>query len=330
MHTNNILLFLPLLSLLLSHLPHTLATADPSSTSAAASAALKTLNVKHPLEYASKSLFAPLSTPQLLLRGAALRIASDLTGGTPLENLKTKLNLNPKSKPGCDTIKTLKQITAPTKENPPLKLFGKSTPFSLCPLYVGSTSRLLEGSLIGSLFLTSSTITKRSCLKAGLGPLQSSFVSGIAGGIGQCIVMIPSSNIMTNCVKNNLTFKKSVTQIYENEGLPGFWKSSGTLLIRQSTNWSSRTTLTSLFRKPLRQFGLPGEIGSGLLSGIFSSWNTPIEGLRIEMQSTGNKSYEDSWEKVKEKGIWRGVDVRMMQAGWQTVWMVVVPNVMGV
>lgn len=48
------------------------------------------------------------------------------------------------------------------------------------------------------------------------------------------------------------------------------------------------------------------------------------------MQSTGNKSYKDSWEKVKEKGIWRGVDVRMIQAGWQTVWMVVVPNVMGV
>ena len=35
-----------------------------------------------------------------------------------------------------------------------------------------------------------------------------------------------------------------------------------------------------------------------------------------------------SWEKAKEKGLWKGVDVRMAQAGWQTVWMVVVPSLM--
>ena len=48
----------------------------------------------------------------------------------------------------------------------------------------------------------------------------------------------------------------------------------------------------------------------------------------INTSSFATRFARRSWEKAKEKGLWRGVDVRMAQAGWQTVWMVVVPSLM--
>ncbi|GMI14737.1 hypothetical protein TrVE_jg7311 [Triparma verrucosa] len=290
-------------------------SASAASAASAASEALKTLNIKHPIEYATKmKLFKPLTTPQVLLRGACLRIASDLTGGLPLENLKTTLNLNTTSVPFKSTLPTLRTLTSSPSFLPHLP-----------PLYCGYKSRLIESSLIGSLFLLTSSTTRRATRN--FNPITSSFISGISGGLGQCIIMIPSTNIMTTIVDEKINFGQAVKRIYDENGLGGFWRSSGTLAVRQASNWSSRTTFTALLRPTFGRFGMGGEVAAGLVAGVLSCWNTPVETLRIEMQSC-KKGYKESWEKAKEKGLWRGVDVRMAQAGWQTVWMVVVPSLM--
>jgi hypothetical protein len=67
--------------------------------------------------------------------------------------------------------------------------------------------------------------------------------------------------------------------------------------------------------------------------------NTPIETMRVLMQrdvSMGNtaKPLSHYWNAVVEEsgyqGLFRGVSPRGIQAIWQTVFMVVVPNMMGI
>ena len=81
-----------------------------------------------------------------------------------------------------------------------------------------------------------------------------------------------------------------------------------------------------------------GEIGSGIIGGIGSCWNTPIETIRVFMQrdiSMGvpKKSFGQYWDGIVKRdgypGLFRGVTPRGIQAIWQTVFMVVVPNMLG-
>jgi hypothetical protein len=89
----------------------------------------------------------------------------------------------------------------------------------------------------------------------------------------------------------------------------------------------------------MSQYGILGEIGSGIIGGLGSCWNTPIETVRVLTQrdvSMGkkSKSFGTYWtEMVQEQGypgLFRGVTPRSIQAIWQTVFMVVVPNMMGI
>ena len=81
------------------------------------------------------------------------------------------------------------------------------------------------------------------------------------------------------------------------------------------------------------------QIGSGVIGGLGSCWNTPIETIRVNMHrdiSMGKESgsFGHYWSKIKEEqgvvGLFRGVSPRGIQAIWQTVFMVVVPNVLGI
>jgi hypothetical protein len=71
---------------------------------------------------------------------------------------------------------------------------------------------------------------------------------------------------------------------------------------------------------------------------LFNDRNTPIETVRVLMQrdvSMGKqaKSMGSYWNAVVEEdgypGLFRGVTPRGIQAIWQTVFMVVVPNMLG-
>jgi len=115
----------------------------------------------------------------------------------------------------------------------------------------------------------------------------------------------------------------------------------GPMCLRQASNWASRSGFTEIARTNLRmsQYGVWGEIGSGIIGGVGSTWNTPIETIRVLMQkdvSQGRNTqpfmqyYKDVKEDQGYPGLFRGWTPRTIQAVWQTVFMVVVPNMLGI
>ena len=92
---------------------------------------------------------------------------------------------------------------------------------------------------------------------------------------------------------------------------------------RQATNWASRQGLTDLFQ---RRLGRP-LLACGVLGGIGSCWNTPLEVKRIRAQS-GLGSLGDVWREEGLPGCFRGVTPRAAQAAWQTCFMVVLPTLL--
>ena len=130
-------------------------------------------------------------------------------------------------------------------------------------------------------------------------------------------------------------------RIVKEKGIMGLFYGGGPMCMRQASNWASRSCFTEIARTSLKmsQYGLLGEIGSGVIGGLGSCWNTPIETIRVLMQrdvSLGKptKSFGGYWNEVVEKdgfqGLFRGVTPRGIQAIWQTIFMVVVPNMMGI
>jgi len=107
------------------------------------------------------------------------------------------------------------------------------------------------------------------------------------------------------------------------KGLATLYAGAGAVAMRQATNWASRQGLTDLFQ---RRLGLP-LVACGVLGGIGSCWNTPLEVKRIRAQS-GLGSLGDVWREEGLAGCFRGVTPRAAQAAWQTCFMVVLPTLL--
>lgn len=266
------------------------------------------------------------STPQssifrVLFRGAFLRVASDLTGGTVFENIKTR---------------------AATKQG------GQRNPLDIARaiirqdgwkgLWRGTPSRLIEGSLVGAVFLASSTMVKRQLLQQQLvQPATASLLAGLAGGVAQAIVMTPTTFIFTavNASPDTSTLQV-VRSILKEKGLLGLYAAGGqSLILRQATNWASRSGLTEIMRPVFKSYGLVGELASGVVGGVGSCWNTPIETIRVRTQSDVSngkpaKPIQTHWREIVQlegyRGLFKGVTPRAFQAVWQTVFLIVVPN----
>jgi len=179
-------------------------------------------------------------------------------------------------------------------------------------------------------------------------PIMASLAGGLVGGLAQAIVMTPAGMVFTslNVNKNKPGYENdnaiTVTKrIIKEKGLKGMFIGGGPMAVRQASNWASRSCFTEIARTTLRmsEFGLMGEIGSGVIGGLGSCWNTPVETARVLMQkdvASGKKAksfagyIQDINEREGIPGLFRGVTPRGIQAIWQTVFMVVVPNVLGV
>jgi len=263
-----------------------------------------------------------------LARGAFLRIASDLSGGTPLESIKTRVTVTKLSmKEAYNSIVDDGGIGA---------------------LWSGTPSRTVEGALLGALFLVGASGTKKQVLAMGGGPTLAALCSGVVGGLAQAIVMTPAGMIFTSLNVNKKTpgmendNAYTVTQrIIREKGAVGMFIGGGPMCLRQASNWASRSCFTEIARTQLRmsQFGMMGEIGAGVIGGLGSCWNTPIETVRVNMQkdvAEGKeaKTFMEYVDQIKEDGgvpsLFRGVTPRGIQAIWQTVFLVVVPNILGV
>lgn len=263
-----------------------------------------------------------------LARGAFLRVASDITGGTALENIKCR-------------------VTA-TKDGPIEATRSLVTGGSgFLNLWSGTPSRTVEGALLGAVFLVGSTATKKQVLAMGAGKNIAALAGGVVGGVAQAVVMTPAGMIFTslnvNKGKPGYENDNAITvakRIIEEKGIAGMYIGGKPMAARQASNWASRSLFTEICRSNLKlsRFGLIGEIGSGVIGGLGSCWNTPIETVRVLMQkdvSEGRppKTFDGYINGLVEEGgvpaLFRGVSPRAVQAIWQTVFMVVVPNLLG-
>jgi len=263
-----------------------------------------------------------------LVRGSFLRILSDLTGGTPLESIKCRVTV--------------------TKDNMFQAYSNICKEGSFWSLWQGTPSRTLEGALLGAFFILGSTVAKKQVLAMGGGKNLAALAGGTVGGVAQAIVMTPAGMIFTSLNVNqgkkgyeNDNAWTVTKRIVKEKGLRGLFYGGGPMCLRQASNWSSRSLFTEIARTNLKmsKLGILGEIGSGVVGGLGSCWNTPIETIRVNMHrdvSMGkdSQSFGYYWNKIEKEeglaGLFRGVTPRGIQAIWQTVFMVVVPNVLGI
>ena len=272
-----------------------------------------------------------------LVRGALLRMASDLSGGTPLENIKTRVTVTNDNMIGA-IQKLIREGGIPA-------------------LWTGTSSRTIEGAFVGAMFMLGSTLTKRQLLVWGTSRTTAALAGGLVGGVAQAIVMTPAGLIFTALNNNSQKSPKSsksksskqqksenaiqiVRRVVQEKGIWGMYAGMKPMCIRQATNWASRAGFTEIARTSLQlsQYGLIGEIVAGTIGGVGSCWNTPIETIRVYIQRDVSqgiqvKTMTQYWDAIVDEsgypGLFRGVTPRAIQAIWQTVFLVVVPNLMG-
>lgn len=263
-----------------------------------------------------------------LLRGAILRIASDLSGGTPLESVKCR-------------------VTA-TTDGPIEATRHILDDGGILGFWSGTPSRTIEGALLGAVFMVASVFTKNRVLMATGSKTAGALAGGLVGGVAQAVVMTPAGMVFTslnlNKGKPGYEDDNAITvtkRIVKEKGIRGMFIGGGPMAARQASNWASRGMFTEIARTNFKmsKYGLLGEIGSGAIGGVGSCWNTPIETVRVIMQADvaagfAPKTFGQYWDQIVEAGgypgLFRGVTPRAIQAIWQTVFMVVVPNMMGI
>ncbi len=273
---------------------------------------------------------APWNNPLVknLARGAFLRVASDISGGTALENIKCRVTAT-----GDNAFKSTSDII--------------NEPGGWLNLWTGTPSRTVEGALLGAVFLVASAATKKQVVALGAGKNMSALAGGIVGGVAQAVVMTPAGMVFTSLNVNkgkpgyeNDTAMTVAKRIINEKGIQGMFVGGGPMAVRQASNWASRGLFTEICRTNLNlmRFGIMGEIGSGVIGGLGSCWNTPIETVRVLMQrdvgmgiepKTFNGYVQYEMENGGIPALFRGVTPRGVQAIWQTVFMVVVPNLLG-
>ena len=201
---------------------------------------------------------------------------------------------------------------------------------------------------MGAMFLVGSTATKKQILSMGGSKTVAALMGGVVGGVVQSVVMTPAGLIFTSLNMNkgkkgheNDTAVSVAKRVIADKGILGLYAGGNAMAVRQATNWASRSMFTEICRTNLKlsRFGLFGEIASGSIGGVASCWNTPIETVRVFMQrdvalGKPSKAYmeyaRDIMDTKGPQGLFVGVTPRAIQAIWQTVFMVVVPNLLGI
>jgi len=205
---------------------------------------------------------------------------------------------------------------------------------------------ILHSALQGALFLAGSLGTKRIILANGGSSTLAAQCGGFVGGIVQTLIMTPAGMIFTslNVNKDIPGYEHEnawlvTKRIMKQTGIRGMYVGIIPMMIRQSTKWATRAGLTEIARAQFQSNGLLGELASGIVGGVGSCWNTPVETVRVLMHqdlSRGNEvkpilAYVNCiLEKDGVPGLFRGVTPRCIQAVWLTAFMIVVPNVLGI
>ncbi|EJT48806.1 tricarboxylate carrier [Trichosporon asahii var. asahii CBS 8904] len=267
--------------------------------------------------------------------GATMNLFEVTTLGQPLEVLKTQMAAN-RSQSMAQAFRTVWSRGG---------FFG---------FYQGLIPwAWIEGSTKGAvLMFTSSEIEKVSIRDLGVSPAAAGMLGGIGGGIAQAYATMGFCTCMKTVEitrhkqveaggKPESTFKV-FADIYKREGIKGINKGVNAVAVRQATNWGSRFGFARLGETMIRKakgisddkkLGAMDKIFSATIGGALSTWNQPIEVVRVEMQSaikdpnrTGKKTIANTLKYIYEtngiKGLYRGVTPRIGLGIWQSVCMI--------
>lgn len=252
-----------------------------------------------------------------LARGAFLRVASDISGGTPLETIKCQVTLSKQNALQCFR-----------------KIIDEG---GVASLWAGTPARTIEGALLGAAFLVGSASTKKQVMKLTGSKTLSSLSGGVVGGVLQAVVMTPAGLVFTslnaNRGKKGFENDNAITvtkRILKEKGIAGMFIGGGPMAARQASNWASRGMFTEIARTNFKmsQYGILGEIGSGIIGGLGSCWNTPIETVRVNIHKDVSagvtpKSFagycSDIYDEDGIPGLFRGVTPRGVQADRKSV-----------
>lgn len=264
-------------------------------------------------------------------RGAALRSLSDITLAYPLEIWKNSVIITWRS-PVSDGEKRPSDLKILNK------LFQER---GLAGFWRGCTARLLEASLSGGMVLASTECTRKLLLASGIPIAMVAFLAGALGGASQAIVMTPSTLFITTSTAMDCSMAQAAAQAWKRKGLRGIYAGAGAIALRQASNWASRQGFTQLAR-PMFGDNLRGELLAGCVGGCLSCWNTPLEVARVEAQSfafsdekkDGRRGVFVAMASVLDDrgvgGLFAGVTPRMIQACYQTIFLVSIPKLLSV
>lgn len=217
--------------------------------------------------------------------------------------------------------------------------------------WTGCSARMVEGFFSGAVLLAGKETLRRSLMaspmvRKAVPPALIGFIAGAAGGAAQALVMAPTSFLVTaTTAKDGHSVLEAAREVWSQRGLRGIYSGSAAVAARQATNWASRQGFTELVRPRISIQGVPGEIVAGCLGGALSCWNTPFEVSRIHAQSKmylGNKSTSKKGTKSESSslystmqqiyqqegmgGLYVGLAPRIVQACYQTVFLVCIPR----
>jgi hypothetical protein len=149
-----------------------------------------------------------------------LRIASDLSGGTPLESIKCR-------------------VTA-TSDNMIQAYRGILNEAGIAGFWAGTPSRTVEGALLGALFMLGSAVTKKKLLEFGVAPTVAALSAGTVGGVMQALVMTPAGLIFTSLNVNrgrpgheNDNAWTVAKRVIAEKGIQGMYSGNGAMIARQ-------------------------------------------------------------------------------------------------
>ncbi|KAB8268987.1 mitochondrial DNA replication protein [Aspergillus minisclerotigenes] len=267
--------------------------------------------------------------------GALMNIFQVTTLGQPMEVLKTHLAAN-----RHDTLRAAVQKT--WLRGGPLAFYQGLIPWAW-----------LEASTKGAiLIITSTEIEYHAKMKLGASPTVCGALGGIGGGVAQAYLTMG----MTTCMKTVEVTRTKMSvngakvpgtfeiffKIIREQGIRGVNKGVNAVALRQITGWSSRIGIARFAEERIRwmsgkgkeeRLGFGEKVLASTIGGALSCWNQPFEVLRVEMQSMkeepGRSVRPTMMSTLKKiirtsgvKGLFRGVVPRIGVAGWATICMV--------
>ncbi|KAJ3249682.1 hypothetical protein HDU77_007564 [Chytriomyces hyalinus] len=176
-------------------------------------------------------------------------------------------------------------------------------------------------------------------------------VAGIFGGMGAGVAQAYTTmgfctfmkTVEVTRHKETGAAAKSTVQvaadIFKREGFAGINKGVNAVALRQMTNWGSRFGLSRIAEDVIRgkdstrKLSDLEKVAASTLGGALSTWNQPIEVIRVEMQSQLKVAGRPQkmtiaaaagwiYKQSGFLGFYRGVTPRICLGMWQTICMV--------